>query len=76
MATYEDYLARGDTDLGGASGSSTEERNRDRLARIEEEVTHEIDTAAEKALASRESEMPSPETAGFGVYAQPSTEGR
>jgi TPP-dependent pyruvate/acetoin dehydrogenase alpha subunit len=42
---------------------------RDRFAEIEQEVAVEVDAAATAALRSRDQAMPSPGTAGSGVYA-------
>jgi TPP-dependent pyruvate/acetoin dehydrogenase alpha subunit len=40
------------------------------LEGIEAEVTAEVDRAAEEALASREHNMPPPESAVEGVYSE------
>ncbi len=44
-------------------------RNRRVLARVEEEVTEEIESAARDALESRSGRMPEPADAAVGVYA-------
>lgn len=79
VGLYEEYLARSDLDLAPAvateggldvHGAGDEAPwNRAVLARIEEEVRAEVESAAEEALASREERMPRPEEAAAGVYA-------
>jgi len=69
VGLYEEYLATSGRDLGGSDGESLEERNRSRLAEIEEAVAREVDAAAEEALESRRERMPAPEDAEGGVYA-------
>lgn len=44
---------------------------RERLGEIEARVSAEVDAAGEEALASRENNMPAPESAVTGVYAEP-----
>lgn len=56
IGLYEEYLKR-----EGVAASE--------LEAIEAEVTAEVDRAGEEALASRESNMPPPESAVHGVYA-------
>jgi pyruvate dehydrogenase E1 component alpha subunit len=56
IGLYEEYLV----------GRGLE---RSELERVEAEVTEEIDRAADEALASRESNMPAPESALRDVYA-------
>ncbi len=70
IGLYEEYLALGSIDLGAEEGEPLEVRNRAVLARVEEEVTREVEAAAEAALESRAMRMPDPATAGFGVYAE------
>jgi TPP-dependent pyruvate/acetoin dehydrogenase alpha subunit len=41
----------------------------DQLAEIEEDVTAEVDRGAEEALESRRTQVPRPESATQGVYA-------
>ncbi len=57
IGMYEEYLK--------ATGTSAAE-----LEGIEAEVTAEVDRAAEEALASREHNMPPPESAVEGVYSE------
>jgi TPP-dependent pyruvate/acetoin dehydrogenase alpha subunit len=63
IGMYETYLAEADFSLA-PPGS-----NREALERAESEVLAEIDAAEKEALASRESNMPRPETQGLGVLA-------
>ena len=56
IGLYEEYLV----------GQGLE---RSELERVEAEVTEEIDRAADEALASREGNMPAPESALRDVYA-------
>ena len=77
IGQFEEWLVTGRVDLD-ASGTDTrvgepserERRNREVLARIEEDVVQEVDEAAEEALAGRrdESSAPSPQS-GEGTYA-------
>jgi len=73
IGLYEAWLARGPEELAGAGhdveGETREERNRAVLAAIEEEVTGEVEAAAEEALESRRERMPAPGDAATGVYA-------
>ncbi len=69
IGLYEEYLARGPVELEGDHGESREARNRSRLKAVEEEVTAEVETAADEALRSRSARMPAPEDAASGVYA-------
>lgn len=71
IGLYEEYLATGAMDLGGAGSEVAEARNRATLSIIEREVEAEVDAAAEEALDSRESNMPSPDSVSIGVYAEP-----
>ena len=57
IGMYEEYLK--------ATGTSAAE-----LEGIEAEVTAEVDQAAEEALASRDHNMPPPESAVEGVYSE------
>ncbi|MDX1579154.1 MAG: thiamine pyrophosphate-dependent dehydrogenase E1 component subunit alpha [Gemmatimonadota bacterium] len=68
IGLYEAWLERCGRDLGGGAGASLEERNRRKLAEVEEEVREEVERAAEEALASREGDAPGPEQATTGVY--------
>ena len=63
IGMYETYLAEADFSLA-PSGS-----NREALERAESEVLAEIEAAEKEALASRESNMPRPETQRLGVVA-------
>ena len=56
IGLYEEYLKQ-----NGVSAK--------RLAAVEADVTAEVDRAGEEALASRESNLPPPESAVLGVYA-------
>lgn len=69
IGLYEEYLARGPVELGDEEGATREARNRARLRAVEEEVTAEVEAAAEEALRSRSERMPAPEDAADGVYA-------
>ena len=69
IGLYEEFLANGRLDLGGASGDTLEARNRAVLAGVEQEVIREVDAAAAAALESRSGRMPEPSSAGDGVYA-------
>lgn len=69
IGLYEEFLASGGLDLGGASGDTLEARNRAVLAEAEQEVIREVDEAAAAALESRSGRMPEPSSAGDGVYA-------
>ena len=63
IGMYETYLAE-------ASFSLVPDRpNREALEQAESEVAEEIDVAEKEALASRESNMPRPETQRLGVVA-------
>jgi TPP-dependent pyruvate/acetoin dehydrogenase alpha subunit len=63
IGLYETYLAEADFSLA-PSGS-----NREALERAESEVLAEIEAAEKDALASRDSNMPRPETQRLGVLA-------
>jgi 2-oxoisovalerate dehydrogenase E1 component len=77
IGQFEEWLVTGRVDLE-TSGTDTrvgdpserERRNREVLARIEEDVVQEVDEAAEEALAGRRDEdsAPSPQS-GEGTYA-------
>lgn len=69
IALFEEYLASGTSDLGGAGGGDLEARNRAALERVEAEETAAVGLATEEALASRADRMPDPESAAEGVYA-------
>ena len=61
IGMYETYLAGADLSL------SPPQSNREALQQAEAEVVEEIQTAEKEALASRESNMPRPETQRLGV---------
>src|SRR3990172_4186554 len=61
IGMYETYLAGADFSL------SPPQSNREALQQAEAEVVEEIQTAEKEALASRESNMPRPETQRLGV---------
>jgi TPP-dependent pyruvate/acetoin dehydrogenase alpha subunit len=71
IGCYETWLTDGEVDLRNGeacrAGTATES-NRAVLARVEAEVTEEVESAVESALASRD-RMPAPEDALHGVYA-------
>jgi len=70
IGCYEAWLIEAPFNLQTAEPASlgaASEANRAVLAGVEAEVTDEVEAAAEEALASREN-MPSPESAGEGVY--------
>jgi 2-oxoisovalerate dehydrogenase E1 component len=69
VGLYEEYLARGDWELGDAAAATREERNRLALERIETAVAAEIDAAADEAVRSRTEAMPQPPSAALGCYA-------
>jgi len=71
IGLFEEFLATGQLELGGAGDGELEERNREVLRRMEAAVTAEVESAAEEALASRASRMPDAESAALGVYATP-----
>ncbi len=71
IGLYEAWLERSGRDLGGVGDGSLEERNRSRLASVEEAVREEVEAAAEEALVSRVDDAPSPEQATTGVYGRP-----
>lgn len=68
IGMYEAWLEECGRDLGGPGQGTLRERNRARLAEVEEEVRREVEQAAEEALESREAETPGPEQAASGVY--------
>jgi 2-oxoisovalerate dehydrogenase E1 component len=63
IGMYETYLAEADFTL------LPEKSNREALGEAEAEVTEEIEKAEREALASRDSNMPQPETQQLGVLA-------
>jgi len=73
IGLFEEYLARGNVDLGEGGAGDLETRNRAALARIETEVTAAVELATEQALASRADRMPDPTSAAVGVYATEAT---
>ncbi|MEK6302543.1 MAG: thiamine pyrophosphate-dependent dehydrogenase E1 component subunit alpha [Acidobacteriota bacterium] len=74
VGLYETYLIEQGIDLetGAAAERSTDLRrgNADVLRRSEERVANEVEQAAEEALASKRENMPRPESAAEGVYAE------
>lgn len=69
IGMYETYLAEADFSLLPAVGTGEASSNRELLERAEADVLAEIDAAEKEALASRESNMPRPETQRIGVLA-------
>jgi len=73
IGLYEAYLTEGNLDLETGhrerSSRSLRERNLRILRDSEERVTAEVERAAEEALVSARSRMPSPESAAHGVFA-------
>jgi 2-oxoisovalerate dehydrogenase E1 component len=63
IGMYETYLAEADLSL------SPNKTNTEVLEKAEAEILDEIDAAEKEALASRESNMPRPETQRLGVFA-------
>lgn len=69
IGMYETYLAEADFSLVPAEDTDDAKSNRDALEKAESEVLAEIDAAEKEALASRDSNMPRPETQRLGVLA-------
>ena len=69
VGLFEEYLATSGHDIGAPGEDDRETRIRAALERVEAEVIAEVDAAAEEALASRATRMPTPESAASGVYA-------
>ncbi len=70
IGLFEEYLARSNHELGRGGQGNREGRNRAKLAAVEEEVTAEVEAAAEEALNSQGERMPDGRSAGEGVYAE------
>ena len=77
IGLFETYLTEGALDLESGmpapSGPGLRERNASLLQQTEARVITEIEQAEREALASRTAEMPRPESAATGVYAEPET---
>jgi TPP-dependent pyruvate/acetoin dehydrogenase alpha subunit len=72
IGCYENWLLEAPLDLetgGPAEAGAARDANAAMLARVEADVTEEVESAAEEALASR-SQMPRPEEAAHGVYGE------
>jgi TPP-dependent pyruvate/acetoin dehydrogenase alpha subunit len=74
IGLYETYLLEGTLDLESGRrmkrGDRLRERNAEVLARLEAQVTGEIEGATEEALRSARSNMPIAESAAEGVYSE------
>jgi len=74
IGVYETYLLEGALDLESGRrlrpGRAMRKRNADILQQAEARVIAEIEQAEREALASRITQMPRPESAATGVYAE------
>ncbi len=74
IGLYETYLIEGSLDLETGERQdhpgSRADQNREVLQKIEERVIREVDDAAQEAIESSRSRMPSPESAAEGVYSK------
>jgi TPP-dependent pyruvate/acetoin dehydrogenase alpha subunit len=70
IGMYETYLTESKIDLSGEGlkGKKLAERNAQVLQEVEQQVSAEVDAAAQDALYSRKHNMPKPEDALGGVY--------
>ena len=76
IGVYETFLIQGTLDLESGRRlkrtDSLREKNVAVLQGLEQRVTDEIDQAGTQALESARFNMPQPESAGEGVYGEPS----
>lgn len=79
IGLFENYLIEGTLDLENGQRlrrtAAMRERNTEILRRVEEQTSNEIEQAIEEALASKNTNMPLPESAATDVYANAMTTG-
>lgn len=77
IGLFETYLLEDTLDLVSGEraqkGDSLRERNLEALRQAEQRVIEEVELATEGALLSVQSQMPAPESAAIGVYAETSS---